>query len=596
MKRVKQNTSRVWNTKMVDESVRLINDGVELSDTPFFENDIELRGSDIVYDYTPAEQEIWLRCANDPLYFAQYCKLLTDDGYSSVTLREYQEDFIKTIHGNKFTIILAARQVGKTTISGIYLTWYLIFNKDRNVMILANKGATTTEIIDKVKNIIKGLPFFLKPGVIRNAAGSMRFDNGCRLLSQATSKSAAIGFTLHLVYLDEFAHINPTFLEPFYRSVYPTISSSKVAKMVITSTPNGMNKFYDLWVGALEGRNDFQPLRVDYWLIPGRETEEWKTREIANLGGSEELFNQEYGLQFLKSSSLLLDPKNLMKIKSVKTPYEHKEITLFDDLEIKYNDLKWHPKFNPLETKETDRFLFTVDISEGKMKDFTVINIMKLVPLSVKHIDAMKSFEDEKDFFGLLQIGLWRSNNADIDEVSKMIKGLIFDLLNEEQVKMIIEMNFKGDLLLTKLNDDDRFFEELLIHTKHTEKARNLQPGVRLNKQNKPMYCFNLKKLIEQYRIIPTEEVTYLELCAFGLNNKGSYSSQIGHDDIAMTLVNSSIYFDSIDFDEQVEDYIDSIDKKYDDAIKRKMKELDDSDRNNAKGYAGDFDYLKGLM
>ena len=196
--------------------------------------------------------------------------------------------------------MLASRQIGKTVTSSIFIAWYLCFHYDRNVMVVANKLATTSEIVDKIRIVMKNLPFFMKPGIQSGGVTGMRFDNGNRLFSQATTKTAAIGFTIHLLFADEFAHIHPNFLLPFYRSIYPTLSSSKVSRMIVCSTPNGMNLFYEIYQGAQQGLNAFHPIRVDWWQVPGRD-EAWKKREIANLG-NEELFNQEYGNQFLASS------------------------------------------------------------------------------------------------------------------------------------------------------------------------------------------------------------------------------------------------------------------------------------------------------
>ncbi len=151
--------------------------------------------------------------------------------------------------------------------SSIILVWYLLFNHDKNAMILANVGDTAEELMDKIKSIIKGLPFFLKPGMLVNNVMSMRFDNGCRILAKTTTKTSGIGFTIHFLYMDEFAHINANFIEAFFRSTYPTVSSSKVSRIIITSTPNGMNKFYELYQGALKGENSFNPIRDDWWQV-----------------------------------------------------------------------------------------------------------------------------------------------------------------------------------------------------------------------------------------------------------------------------------------------------------------------------------------
>jgi hypothetical protein len=180
-----------------------------------------------------------------------------------------------------------------TITSSIFLLWYLLFNFEKNAMIMANIGDTAAELMDKIKVIMKGLPFFLKPGLVVYNVMTMKFDNGCRIMAKTTTKTSSIGYTIHMLYMDEFAHINPNFINQFFKSVYPTISSSQIARVIITSTPNGMNKFWELYKGAVEGENEFNPIRVEWWQVPGRD-EEWKKKEIAALG-SEEDFNQEYG-------------------------------------------------------------------------------------------------------------------------------------------------------------------------------------------------------------------------------------------------------------------------------------------------------------
>jgi hypothetical protein len=306
--------------------------------------------------------------------------------------------------------------------SAIFLVWYLLFNHDKNAMILANVGDTAEELMDKVKAIVRGLPFFLKPGMVVNNVMSMKFDNGCRAIAKTTTKTSAIGFTIHFLYMDEFAHIHPNFIESFFRSTYPTVSSSKVSRIIITSTPNGMNKFYELYQGAVEGTNTFYPLRVDWWQIPGRD-ERWRQNEIANLG-SEELFNQEYGNQFLSSSSLLLDSKDLKKVKNSGVEYVWREISCLSDRNLNYEYLTWHPKFdhdNP--EGPGKRYILSVDIASGNKGDFTVVNIFKIVPIPKSSIESMQDtdFQDEADFFGVLQIGLLRDNTIKLEDLKTFL-------------------------------------------------------------------------------------------------------------------------------------------------------------------------------
>ena len=307
---IKEGEGKYWSTSKVNELLRKADEeGLDFKsvDNPFHDNNPELKRSNVLWEYTQDEIIEMEKCARDVSYFSQYCQVMTDTGMANIDLRDYQKSVLREYQSNRFNIFLAPRQVGKSIMSSIFLVWYLLFNHDKNAMILANVGDTAEELMDKIKSIIRGLPFFLKPGTMVNNVMSMRFDNGCRIIAKTTTKTSGIGFTIHFLYMDEFAHINPSFMEAFFRSTYPTVSSSKVSRIIITSTPNGMNKFYEMYSDAVKKQNTFNPIRVDWWQVPGRD-DAWKQNEISNLG-SEELFNQEYGNQFLSSSTLLLSSK-----------------------------------------------------------------------------------------------------------------------------------------------------------------------------------------------------------------------------------------------------------------------------------------------
>ena len=193
--------NKVWNSERVAECIKLIEDGKDvIGGTPFHEGDPTWKAAEVVYEYTDYELQEIARCAADVVYFANnYCMAMTDYGIQKITLRTYQEEVLRSFQANRFNVFLASRQIGKTVTSAIFITWYLLFNVDKNVIVLANKGATAAEIIDKIKSVFKGLPFFLKPGIIQNNVMTMRFDNGCRVMGQATTKTAAIGFTIQWV-------------------------------------------------------------------------------------------------------------------------------------------------------------------------------------------------------------------------------------------------------------------------------------------------------------------------------------------------------------------------------------------------------------
>ncbi len=476
--------------------------------------------------------------------------------------------------------------------SSIILVWYLLFNHDKNAMILANVGSTAEELMDKIKAIVKGLPWFLKPGMIVNNVMSMKFDNGCRAIAKTTTKTTAIGFTIHFLYMDEFAHIHPNFIESFFRSTYPTVSSSKVSRIIITSTPNGMNKFYEIYQGALSGDNSFNPVRVDWWQVPGRD-EEWKREEIANLG-SEELFNQEYGNQFLSSTSLLLGSNELKKIKSNESEYVWREIDVLGDLGIVYENFRWHPKFSLDDAFLEDKnFVFSVDLAGGGRGDFTVINIFRVVPLPKKLIESNTDYKDEADFFGLLQVGVFRDNGIQIEDIKKMLEALILNVFDKDRLTIILEMNFRGELLLDKLISNDEISLDMFLHTKHTESARSAKPGIKYNEKNKMKYCEMLRSLFRQNRVMVNEKAwTIPELFSFGLNNSGTYSSQSGHDDVAMTLVNLSALFETSAFYDLIGDLYDRMDEGYRDLIESKLDDKETDGKTKEGNFYNSFSKL----
>lgn len=567
---------RVWNTQKVDDCVEMMEKYGEFpGGNPFVEKDISLRAADIVFEYTEEEIEEIKRCANDVIYFAnKYCRAMTDDGIVNITLRDYQERVLKSFQDNRFSVFLASRQIGKTITSAIFITWYLLFNVDKNVIVLANKARTAEEIIDKIKTVIKGVPFFLKPGVAQNNVMTMKFDNGCRLIGQATTKTAAIGFTLHLVYMDEFAHIQPTFLEPFYRSVYPTVAASKISRVIITSTPNGRNKFFQIYDGAVRKENEYTPLRVDWWEVPGRD-EAWKKREISNLG-SEEMFNQEYGNQFLAGDSLLLGGNALRAMKRIAKKYKYKEISELDDLDIDYSELKWHKSFSFYDIPNS-KFIISIDIADGAGKDFSIINIFKVEPMSIASIRKMSSdrIEDESSFFRLRQVGLYRSNSAGVDELVKICNVLFFKLFNPDDIRISLEINFKGELFIEKLARNPEYYEEMFLHTRHNTKTTRESIGIKLHQHNKMYFCRDLRKLILEKRIVLNESATFDEMNDFGINSRGSYTSQSSHDDIAMSCVNLSPMLSSYTFSELVEEMHDGISDELKNAIQKKLENTD---------------------
>jgi hypothetical protein len=269
----------VFNTKLVDEATDKINDGIVLKryQNPWLKSEIGLKRSGVTFKMTAEEQQDYIRCAVDIQYFTEkYCKTKREDGsVGPITLRDYQEEILNNFVQNRFNILMASRQVGKTVSSAIFILHTILFNNDKNCMIVANKGDTAIEIVDKVKSIYSLLPFFLKPGIKTWNQKSLTFDNGCRIKTSARSKTPAIGFTIDVLYLDEFAHIPSNIIEPYYTAAFPTVSAVQNSKIIITSTPNGMNLFHKLLTDAERPdgdplKNNYKPMRVYWYQVPGR--------------------------------------------------------------------------------------------------------------------------------------------------------------------------------------------------------------------------------------------------------------------------------------------------------------------------------------
>jgi hypothetical protein len=554
-----------WTSERVEQLMLALEEGYKPKATPFYEGNPNLRKGNIVFNYTPHEIREIKKCATDIVYFANtYCTVMTDHGLQTIKLRGYQEEMLRQFQKERFNCCLASRQIGKTICSSIFIAWYSLFNFDKNSLVLSNKGATTREIIDKGKTILEHLPFFLKPGVIKWDVFNSKFDNGCRIIGQTTTKKAAIGFTIHLLFMDEFAHIPQNFVETFYENVYPTVSASSNSKVIITSTPNGFNKFYDIYSSAEKGLNEYSPFRVDWWDVPGRD-EAWMRQEVANLG-SEEAFNRQYGNQFIASSSLLLGADSLKKLQQNQKEFVHRELPEFEDESIEYEGLLWDPDFSLDEIEEdTNYWVFSIDIAEGNGGDYSIINIFKIEIMDEQDWKRITSPGSFVDFFRLRQVGRFRSNEHTIEEFAKAVYILAFDMFHSENVKMIIEWNMFGGELIKRLEtvfpQRNEFDEEMVVKFKHRIDARTKNFGLKIKKDNKPIFCQNFKKYITQNRIIIKDKKTVYEASTFGKMPNGSYAGQLGHDDLIMTSINSSEFFFTLDFSDFVEEIYDTVDE-----------------------------------
>jgi len=471
-----------------------------------------------------------------------------------------------------------------TICSAIYIAWYLLFNFDKNALILANKGTTTKEIIDKAKIILQHVPFFMKPGIRKNDVYEMKFDNGCRLVGQNTTSKAGIGFTIHLLFLDEFAHVHHSFVDSFFENVYPTLSSSKISRIIITSTPNGYNKFYEIYKAAIEGASEFKAFKVDWWQVPGRD-EAWKKRETSNLG-SEEAFNRQYGNQFLASSNLLLQGSTIKRLQKGSIKYVHHLFEEFENIEIDTERyLGWDPNFDTMNCTDHEKyFVFSVDVADGSGGDYSVINIFELININEKYFKYITTPSSMKDFFGLKQVARFSSNEHSIEDFSKILYTLSCELFYTENLKIVLEWNYNGALVMKHLQtlfpNKNKFDDEMVCRFKHRHDARTSEYGLKIKKDNKVVFCQSFKKFIETRRLIVNDSNTIHELETFGKLSTGSYGGQLGNDDMAMTAINVTEFMTTPDFTDYVEEMLDLIDSDIHDRMESILNKVADGDSN----------------
>lgn len=591
------NSSYIWTTEKIDKLIADINEGVEdirkLKNSPFKDNDMSLKREKLPFEYTPEEIEELAKCKASPIYFAyNYCIIQTNNGRMLVKdvggLRDFQSQIIKSYKENNLNILMASRQTGKTVTSAIFMLWYLLFHPEKTALCVADNFSTTKELIDKFKISLEGLPFFMKPGIESINSSNIKFDSKSRIVGRTTTKKSGIGLSVNLLYVDEFAHINEANIDEFYRAIFPTVTADPNGKIIITSTPNGKNKFWEIWKDAVNKQSNFTPLRVDWWQVPGRD-EQWKKDKIADLGSVED-FNQEYGLQFFASDKLLLNSRDLKRLDTIKQEYIQTSIPFSEELSYIGDSLFMHKKYAnwTIDDFKSDptNYVFSIDTADGIGGDYSILNIYKVVALPVKQLLKKRHLiKNETDTISLVQIGYLRSNEIDINEFTLACEHVIYNIFNVDQTRIIIELNHKGDIILNRLSENDDYWDGQIIATKHNQSSTTYKPGLKLGPTNKLKYCEKFKYMITIDRIIPNDEVTIDELSSFGRSKGGVYRGQNGNDDLAMTSVNMSSLFESSQFwDIAVETY-ERTDSEYQKMVTEKIFGLNARDTKSVWDY-----------
>ena len=584
----------VWNTDTVLETISKLRQGADIDLGCFHERNPELKAANILFQLTHEEEDEFIKCSDDIEHFVEtYCRFLTDKGRSTVDLRPFQREILNTLGeevwlkvledvGPKVRnyILMASRQTGKTTTIAAYFAWYLCFHTDRNLAILANKQVTAFEIVNKVMDVFRGLPFFLKPGIVRAGATGMSLDNGCMLTSQATTKTAVLGFAIHVLYIDEFAHIQQNIAREFWRAVYPTLSSSVVSQCILSSTPYGQdNLFFEIWDKSVKGQNSFVNKIVNYYEVPEHD-DEWADHFRKDFGEDE--FAQEFELKFDIKTNNLLTGSQLKWLRRLKEKYKYKHQELYKtqlDSEL-YEKLQWRNDFDPNRDVDikNDRYVISVDIAEGKDidekkdSDYNIASIHKVKLKSLAKLRTLRKDEHKiQNMFRLEQVGLYRDNFNDEDVMAKVCKAIVFDQFHEDNVKMVIEMNFNGKSFLKEFSAHDKFHDGCVMRSYHTAPVPGEKPPKRKSgfkvRSDKEYFVKLGKKLIESRTLIPTEEETFFEFNAFGRSKDGKYKGIARHDDTVMAELNLARFYQEPEYFDWLYDFIDGLEdspeKKY---------------------------------
>ena len=464
-----------------------------------------LKKSNVPVNWTKENILEYQKCMEDPIYFIKnYIKIVSlDEGLVPFRLYDFQENIVETIHNDRFTICKMPRQSGKSTTMVSYILHYVLFNPNMNVAILANKAATARDILGRLQLAYENLPKWLQQGVVSWNKGSVDLENGSRVVASSTSSSAVRGGSFNMIFLDEFAFVPTNVAEDFFSSVYPTISSGKSTKVIIVSTPNGMNLFYKLWVDAEHKRNSYNIVDVHWSQVPGRD-EKWKNETIANT--SEEQFKREFECEFLGSANTLIHPT---KIKSMafKNP-----ITSNAGL-----DMYEKPQHG-------STYVIVADVSRGTNNDYSAFIVFDVstVPYNI--------------------VAKYRDNQ---------IKPMLFPNIIHDVAKaynmayVMVEVNDIGEQVATALQFDLEY-ENLIMASMRGRAGQvvgggfsggKAQLGVRTTKAVKRLGCSNLKQIIETDKMIINDYDLITEFSTFILKGQ-SYEAEEGHtDDLAMCCV-----------------------------------------------------------
>ena len=467
----------------------------------------KLKKANITIDFSEEEIQEIVKCSKDVVYFCEkYIKIVSiDEGLMPYQPYDYQKNIMRTVDENRFVICKMPRQTGKTTTMVAVMMHYALFNPDFNIAILANKAATSREILSRLQLAYENLPWFLQQGIVEWNKGNIELENGSKIFASSTSASAVRGMSINLVYLDEFAFVPATVQDEFFSSVYPTISSGKTSRVLITSTPNGMNMFYKLWHDAEKGFNDYATVSVNWWDVPGRD-EKWKEQTIRNT--SEKQFAVEFECEFLGSADTLIDPHKLKHLVFENPKQFNESLKIFE------------------EPQHDHVYTLCADTSRGVGNDYSAFIVLDVTELPYKVVATYRNNVIAPVLYPQAIFNAAKAYNeahvlAEINDVG----GQVIDILHHDlEYENILRAQWKGragQIAGSGFGGGD------------------MQMGIRTTPALKRIGCAMLKTIIENDRLIINDFDILSELTSFVANKRGtSYEAEEGrNDDLVMCLV-----------------------------------------------------------
>ena len=470
-----------------------------------------LKKAGVTVEYTQEQVDEYIKCSKDPVYFAKnYVKIVNvDEGLINFKMWKFQEEMLRLFAKDRFVITKCPRQVGKTTTTVAYMLWATIFTETQNCAVLANKGSLARDILAKYQLAYENLPIWLQQGVLTWNKGNVELENGSKIIAASTSSSAIRGGSFNIVFLDEFAFVPNNIAEEFFNSVYPVISSGKKTKIIIVSTPNGMNLFYKLWMDSLNKKNNYTNFEIHWSMVPGRD-EKWKEETIRNT--SLRQFQQEFETEFLGSTNTLISGYKLQQIAYKDPIANHDLLKIYE-----------HPVKEGVDEAKSDHlYCICVDVSEGKNLDSSAFSVIDISQTPYKQVATYKSSSITPILFPTVIYNTARYYND---------AYVLVEINNNPQVADSLHQDFEYENLW-KIFTGNKKPQQLSAGF-----ARGIQMGLKMSVQVKAIGCSNLKTLIEGDKLIINDFDTYSELTTF-VQQKNTFKAEEGaNDDTVMSLV-----------------------------------------------------------